>query len=146
METAVLEHLNSAHKFKMTLRWAIFALSITCLCILIYHVWNNMPHAYYFLKVSLVNANWNQRTNCPVNAHLISGPRISTKHTKPGKKKVKKSWASILTNFHLLKATGCNSFLKYPPFSHFPIEKPKYQIWPCCKIGQGHPRVIIWTN
>ena len=20
------------------------------------------------------------------------------------------------------------------------------QIWPCCKIGQGQPRVIIWTN
>ena len=32
----------------------------------------------------------NQRTNGPVNAHLISGPRISTKYTKPGKNKVKK--------------------------------------------------------
>ena len=32
----------------------------------------------------------NQRTNGPVNAHLISGPSISTKHTKPGKNKVKK--------------------------------------------------------
>ena len=21
-----------------------------------------------------------------------------------------------------------------------------YQIWPCRKIGQGQPRVIIWTN
>ena len=31
-----------------------------------------------------------QRTNGPVNAHLISGPRISTKYTKPGKNKVKK--------------------------------------------------------
>ena len=27
----------------------------------------------------------NQRTNGPVNAQLISGPRISTKHTKPEK-------------------------------------------------------------
>ena len=26
----------------------------------------------------------NQKTNGPVNAHLISGPSISTKHTKPG--------------------------------------------------------------
>ena len=26
----------------------------------------------------------NQRTNGPVNAHLISGPSISEKHTKPG--------------------------------------------------------------
>ena len=32
----------------------------------------------------------NQRTNGPVKAHLISGPRISTKYTKPGKNKVKK--------------------------------------------------------
>ena len=30
------------------------------------------------------NNNNNQRTNGPVNAHLISGPCISTKHTKPG--------------------------------------------------------------
>ena len=26
----------------------------------------------------------NQRNNGPVNAHLISGPSINTKHTKPG--------------------------------------------------------------
>ena len=32
----------------------------------------------------------NQRTNGPVNAHLISGPRISTQYAKPGKQKVKK--------------------------------------------------------
>ena len=25
----------------------------------------------------------NQRTNCPANAHMISGPSISTKHIKP---------------------------------------------------------------
>ena len=25
----------------------------------------------------------NQRTNGPVNAHLISGPSVNTKHTKP---------------------------------------------------------------
>ena len=28
----------------------------------------------------------NQRTNGPVNAHLISGPSKSTKQTKPGRK------------------------------------------------------------
>ena len=28
--------------------------------------------------------NMNQRTNGPVNAHLIPEPSISTKHTKPG--------------------------------------------------------------
>ena len=29
----------------------------------------------------------------------------------------------------------------------FPHKKSiRDQIWPCCKIGQGQPRVIIWTN
>ena len=32
----------------------------------------------------------NQKTNGPVNAHLISGPRISTKRTQLGKNKAKK--------------------------------------------------------
>ena len=32
----------------------------------------------------------NKRTSGPVNAHLISGPSKSTKHTNPGKNKVKK--------------------------------------------------------
>ena len=43
-------------------------------------------------------------TNGPVNAHLISGPCRSTKHTQPEKKnKVKKLlWPSILTYLHLL--------------------------------------------
>ena len=27
----------------------------------------------------------------------------------------------------------------------FPIQMP-YEIWPWPKIGQGHPRFIIWTN
>ena len=31
-------------------------------------------------------------------------------------------------------------------FPHFSIEKPKLHVWPCRKIGQGQPRVIIWTN
>ena len=27
-----------------------------------------------------------------------------------------------------------------------PYKSIRDQIWPCCKIGQGQPRVIIWTN
>ena len=27
-----------------------------------------------------------------------------------------------------------------------PYKSLRDQIWPCCKIGQGQPRVIIWTN
>ena len=37
-------------------------------------------------KVINFNAFKNQRTNGPVNAHLISGPSKSTKQTKPGNK------------------------------------------------------------
>ena len=58
---------------------------------------------------------------------------------------------TILTSFHLLnlfsvstyfQATGCNSFWNIQ-FSLFLVS---YKIWPCCKIGQGHTRVIIWKN
>ena len=31
------------------------------------------------------------------------------------------------------------------PFFFLPYKSIKDQIWPCRKIGQGHPRVIIWT-
>ena len=30
--------------------------------------------------------------------------------------------------------------------SFSPYKSIRDQIWPCCKIGQGQPRVIIWTN
>ena len=36
--------------------------------------------------------------------------------------------------------------LKNQQFSLFPIDKPVTKFWPCCKIGQGQPTVIIWTN
>ena len=70
--------------------------------------------------------------------------------------KVKKwPWPSILTYLHKFNkmsaptnvlVTGCNSFWKIHDF-HIVLQKSLYyQIWPCCKIGQGQPRVIIWTN
>ena len=31
-------------------------------------------------------------------------------------------------------------------FTYFPYKNIRDQIWPCCKISQGQPRVIIWTN
>ena len=48
---------------------------------------------------------------------------------------------SASTNFQV---TRCNSFWKIHCF-HF-RKNLSYQIWPCRKIGQGHSRVIIWTN
>ena len=38
-------------------------------------------------------------------------------------------------------------FLKNPFFfTFFPYKSIRDQIWPCCKIGQGQPKVIIWAN
>ena len=39
-----------------------------------------------------------------------------------------------------------NSFWKINCFTFFPYKSIRGQIWPCNKIGQGQPRVIIWTN
>ena len=50
---------------------------------------------------------------------------------------------SAPTNFQV---TGCNSFWKIHCFHFFLQKRLCYQIWPCRKIGQGHSRVIIWTN
>ena len=72
----------------------------------------------------------NQRTNGPVNAHLISGPRITTKHGNVEKQGLEMT-LTFNTHFHLLnelsaatnfQATGCYSFLN---IHCFPIEKPK---------------------
>ena len=39
-----------------------------------------------------------------------------------------------------------NSFWKIHCFPFFPYKSIMDQIWPCRKIGQGRPSVIIWTN
>ena len=63
--------------------------------------------------------------------------------------KVKKwPWPSILTYLHFSVAfrSQAANVLKNRQFSLFPIEKPKLPIWPCHKIGQSQPRVIIYIN
>ena len=47
------------------------------------------------------------------------------------------------TNFDII---GYNSFWNIHCFTFFPYKSIREQIWPCRKIGQGQPRVIIWTN
>ena len=42
--------------------------------------------------------------------------------------------------------TDDNSFWKIHCFTFFPYKSIRDQIWPCRKIGQGQPRVIIWAN
>ena len=51
-------------------------------------------------------------------------------------------------NINLLSLVICCKFLLLNDFlTVFPKYKSiKDQIWPCCKTGQGQPRVIIWTN
>ena len=39
-----------------------------------------------------------------------------------------------------------NSFWNIHCFSFFIYKSIRDQIWPCHKIGQGQPRVIVWTN
>ena len=56
---------------------------------------------------------------------------------------------SVLTYLHYLnrfQVTVCNNSEKSKVFTFFYRKAPSYQIWHCHKIGQGHPRVIIWTN
>ena len=63
--------------------------------------------------------------------------------------KCKWPWPSILTYLHYLsrfQVPGCNSSEKTTVFTFFLYKSLSYQIWPCHKIGQGQPRVIIWTN
>ena len=39
-----------------------------------------------------------------------------------------------------------NGIWKIHCFTFFPYKSIRDQIWPCRKIGQGQPRVIIWAN
>ena len=47
------------------------------------------------------------------------------------------------TNFDIIDNT---SYQNIHCFIFFPYKSIMDQIWPCRKIGQGQPRVIIWTN
>ena len=64
-------------------------------------------------------------------------------------------WPLILTQLHKLiylnassnfETQGCNSFQKINNFHFFPYKSLCDQIWPWRKMGQGQPRVIIWTT
>ena len=91
--------------------------------------------------------NLNQRTIGPVNAHLISGPRISIWCLAKGKgtaytfiylfssayQLISRSQATIIS-----KESITLTFFVYKSFSS--------KIWPCQKLGQDKPRVITWTN
>ena len=71
-----------------------------------------------------------QRTNGPVNAHLISGPSKSTKHTKPGKNPERTfnthllSFTELVVCIYKFSGHWLQQFLKFPLFSHYLTEKP----------------------
>ena len=46
---------------------------------------------------------------------------------------------------HLLLVSN-HSFWKIHCFTFFPYRSKRDQIWPCRKIDQGQPRIIIWTD
>ena len=67
-------------------------------------------------------------------------------------------WMTLTVDIHIGSCThlvNCiyqlliidyNSFWKIHCFTFFPYKSIRDQIWPCRKIGQGQPRIIIWTN
>ena len=81
----------------------------------------------------------NQRIIRPVNAHLISEPRISTQHLL----------IQFTLNFTILtkfQVTGCNNFQRIHHCHIFPCKSLSCKIRPCRKIDQGQPRLIICKN
>ena len=108
-----------------------------------------------------------QRTNGPVKSspdiwakhkikfgskwpnHFWEKPVLIFKRKWPWAKVKKWPWPSILAYLHYpnwFQVTGCKSSEKSTVFTFSYRIKLCYQIWPCRKIGQGQPRIIIWTN
>ena len=52
----------------------------------------------------------------------------------------------ICSFFQLVLGRRLQMFWKINSFHFFLWKSLSYQIWPCREIGQGQPRVIIWTN
>ena len=60
---------------------------------------------------------------------------------------LKASCTHLVDCFYQLDIIDNNSLWKTSSFYLFPHTKSKRdQIWPCCKIGKGHPMAVIWTN
>ena len=52
----------------------------------------------------------------------------------------------IVYSFCVFDIIDYNSFWNIHCFTFFPYKSIREQIWPCCIIGQGQTRVIIWIN
>ena len=71
---------------------------------------------------------------------------------------VQGQWMTLTFDIHTGSCThlACSVYGNLTCFVHtvnnlctsafFPYKSIRDQIWPCRKIGQGQPRVIIWTN
>ena len=69
-------------------------------------------------------------------------------HTAPPGDKVLMSTETLVTSVICcqFQIIDNNSFWKIHCFTFFPYKSIRDQIWPCSKIGQGLPRVIIWAH
>ena len=61
-----------------------------------------------------------------------------------------KIWrVTFFKSFYHLKILGWTSDFHQIddlPCAHWDETDFREQSWPCCKVGQGHPKKIIWTN
>ena len=131
--------------------YLMYQLELFCLAVFFIDILNKMLYE----KLMLIR---NQRTNGPVNAHLISEQILST---KPGYKLLKdfsvQAFIFISESF-LAKGTTYTLIsslrLIYQPISRphaakipiivaFSCKKPKLQNLTFKRIGQGHPRVTM---
>ena len=76
----------------------------------------------------------------------VYSPRTGS--IQPPRDKVLMSTENSCHFCHLLLVSDHrhNSFCKTHCFTFFPYKRIGDQIWPCCKICKGQPRVIIWAN
>ena len=95
----------------------------------------------------------NQRTIGPINAHLTSWSRFHEKIVYRFWRRgffTKWPWPSIPSLAQLvISIYQLSGYMLLSEKSTVLILTKKsrgYQIWPCPKIGQGQPRVTIWTN
>ena len=79
----------------------------------------------HVMRKPVMTPRLNQRTNRPVNAHLISGPRIGTKYTKPKTQGQEmtltfntklRSFTEFVVCIYKFSGNWLQLFLKYPLF------------------------------
>ena len=106
----------------------------------------------YYLKYGLIfwitnQLKIHQRTIGPVNAHLISGPRVSIWCLAKGKGTAYTFIYLFSSAYQLISRSRAAIISKESiTVTFFVYKSLSSKIWPCQKIGQEKPKVITWTN